>query len=270
MSLPRLPFLYPQLFKQAALHENSLLIGQFPTRRSYSKVQKAAISTTRSRKQETFAQRYGSATEPQPPPLSSSMPPKPQEDTSLADSIEKEVQPPGQRDEPKKIGAPPQQRENPSKSTQEAAKDNADSSRDDAITPTLRDPSQRASELDASESHPKEMADALAAARTNELARKTKPLETVLEMGAPSTEKPEEHRAPHLHASPYVHHFDTFTLVRDLERGGFTEDQSVTIMKAVRGLLAINLDVAKEGLISKSDVENVRLPLSPLKSSPSL
>lgn len=28
-------------------------------------------------------------------------------------------------------------------------------------------------------------------------------------------------------------------------------------MKAVRGLLAVNLDVAKEGLVSKSDVENV-------------
>ena len=46
-------------------------------------------------------------------------------------------------------------------------------------------------------------------------------------------------------------------MVRDLERGGFSQDQSVTAMKAVRGLLALNLGVANEGLVSKSDVENV-------------
>jgi hypothetical protein len=53
-----------------------------------------------------------------------------------------------------------------------------------------------------------------------------------------------------------VHHFDTYTLVRDLERGGFTEAHSITAMKAVRALLATNLDVARAGLVSKSDVEN--------------
>ncbi|KAL8648626.1 MAG: hypothetical protein Q9226_005911 [Calogaya cf. arnoldii] len=41
-----------------------------------------------------------------------------------------------------------------------------------------------------------------------------------------------------------------------LQKGGFTQAQSVTLMKAVRGLLATNLDVARAGLISKSDVEN--------------
>ena len=81
-------------------------------------------------------------------------------------------------------------------------------------------------------------------------------------MGPPEAEKQEEHKAPHLQAPPYLHHFDTFTLVRDLERGGFSEEQSVTIMKAVRGQLAVNLDVAKEGLVSKSDVENVLSPVS--------
>ncbi|KAI9837162.1 MAG: hypothetical protein M1838_004885 [Thelocarpon superellum] len=75
-------------------------------------------------------------------------------------------------------------------------------------------------------------------------------------MNAPSSLASETHKPPHLHAPPYVHHFDTYTLVRDLERGGFTQDQSVTAMKAVRGLLALNLDVAKEELVSKSDVEN--------------
>lgn len=84
------------------------------------------------------------------------------------------------------------------------------------------------------------------------------PLETVLQM--PPPESPEEENAskpPHLQTPPYVHHFDTYTLVREVEKGGFTNGQAITAMKAVRGLLALNLDVAKAGLVSKSDVENV-------------
>ena len=88
-------------------------------------------------------------------------------------------------------------------------------------------------------------------------------LGTVLHVAPGSSSKIDEHKPPHLQAPPYVHHFDTYSLVKDLEKGSFTQDQSVTLMKAVRGLLAINLDVAKEGLVSKSDVENVRAPLSP-------
>jgi hypothetical protein len=53
-----------------------------------------------------------------------------------------------------------------------------------------------------------------------------------------------------------VHHFDTYTLVKSLGHGGFTEEQSVQIMKAIRGLLADNLDVARRALYSKSDFEN--------------
>jgi hypothetical protein len=65
-----------------------------------------------------------------------------------------------------------------------------------------------------------------------------------------------EPKHPHLTTPPYVHHFDTYTLVRSLESGGFTQDQAVTTMKAIRSLLAVNLDLAKEGLVSKSDIEN--------------
>ncbi|MCJ1258910.1 hypothetical protein MMC24_006744 [Lignoscripta atroalba] len=110
-----------------------------------------------------------------------------------------------------------------------------------------REKTPRSAEMDAAESHPKEPADG----PIREGPRQ--PLETVLLMERPSSE---EHKHLHLHAPPYVHHFDTFTLVKDLEKGGFTQDQSVTLMKAVRSLLAVNLDVAKDGLISKSDVEN--------------
>jgi hypothetical protein len=83
------------------------------------------------------------------------------------------------------------------------------------------------------------------------------PLDTILEMPPPeSAEEENRHKPPHLQTPPYVHHFDTYTLVKRVEEGGFTEHQAITAMKAVRGLLAENLDVAKEGLVSKSDVEN--------------
>lgn len=253
MSIPRLPFLYPHLFKQGLLHETSLA----PLRVRQVQLQKAGISTSKPRKQETYAQRYGTAAEPQPPPSGSSMPSKPQDEKSLAGAIEKEVEGPPKPQEEKKISAPPPASKEPTKSSPSKEQEKPDSSREDAISTTLRDPSTRATELGASEPHTAGSADAATAAKNSENARNAKPLETIIQMGAPTVEKPEEHEAPHLQARPYVHHFDTFTLVKNLQGGGFTEDQSVTIMKAVRGLLAINLDVAKEGLVSKSDVENV-------------
>lgn len=88
-------------------------------------------------------------------------------------------------------------------------------------------------------------------------ADKKAPLETVLHMPPPpSQEEQDASKPPHLQTPPYVHHFDTYTLVQQVESGGFTNEQSITTMKAVRGLLALNLDVAKAGLVSKSDVEN--------------
>lgn len=62
--------------------------------------------------------------------------------------------------------------------------------------------------------------------------------------------------AVHLSPPPYVHHFDTYTLVKDLERGGFEEAHSRSLMKGIRGLLADNLDLARKGLVSKSEFEN--------------
>ena len=84
----------------------------------------------------------------------------------------------------------------------------------------------------------------------------TKALDTVLQIPTPSEEKGKAERHPHLEASPYEHHFDTYTLVQDLRKHGFTEDQAVTLMKVIRLMLAENLDLAKEGLVSKSDTEN--------------
>lgn len=94
----------------------------------------------------------------------------------------------------------------------------------------------------------------LAAQNTQDMVA---PLDTILEMPPPeSMEEENRQKPPHLQTPPYVHHFDTYTLVKRVEEGGFTDAQAITAMKAVRGLLAENLDVAKEGLVSKSDVEN--------------
>ena len=251
MSIPRLTFLYPHLFKSLRIHDAGIVLQ--PLRVGPSHLSKAGFSTTSPRTQETYPQRYGTAAEPQPPPPGTQMPEKPPNDKSLAGAIEKEVNAPNRQEEKKQIKAPPKKdppEKDPDKTASEH-KEDADTSRDEEIDAALRDPSKRATELGASESTPKEAV---------ETARKAKPLETVLQMGPPTIEKPEDHKAPHLQAPPYVHHFDTFSLVKDLEGGGFSEDQSVTIMKAIRGLLALNLDVAKEGLVSKSDVENVRCP----------
>ena len=84
------------------------------------------------------------------------------------------------------------------------------------------------------------------------------PLDRIFEMPPPENlEEVNASKPPHLQMPPYVHHFDTYTLVKQVQLSGFSEDQAITAMKAVRGLLSVNLDVAKAGLVSKSDVENV-------------
>ncbi|KIV99976.1 uncharacterized protein PV09_08486 [Verruconis gallopava] len=82
----------------------------------------------------------------------------------------------------------------------------------------------------------------------------SKPLETVLNMPPPKNS--ENDKPPHLAPPPYVHHFDTYGLVKKLNSGGFTNGQSTTIMKAIRTILAENMDLARRGLVSKSNVEN--------------
>jgi hypothetical protein len=79
----------------------------------------------------------------------------------------------------------------------------------------------------------------------------------VLSIPSPSELKSSTPKHPHLEASPYEHHFDTYSLVQQLALpNAYTQPQAITLMKAIRLMLAINLDVAKEGLVSKSDTEN--------------
>ncbi|KAK1595349.1 uncharacterized protein LY79DRAFT_547462 [Colletotrichum navitas] len=90
-------------------------------------------------------------------------------------------------------------------------------------------------------------------------AKKSGPLEAILHMGPPEKAAAAAAGAgqrPHMAPPPYVHHFDSYSLVKDLERGGYSKEQAITLMKAIRAILAQNLDVAQESLVSKSDVEN--------------
>lgn len=104
---------------------------------------------------------------------------------------------------------------------------------------------QSAAQDSSSSANPEEVA----AQAQQESQRQTGPLEAVLHMAPPR-------QHPHMAPPPYVHHFDTYSLVKQLDEGGYTQEQAIEVMKGVRAILAQNLDVAQESLVSKSDVEN--------------
>jgi len=246
MAAPRLTFLYPNFFRSIRSCEPhaSRPLRDAPHHRT---AQKAGFHSTARKRQETYAQRYGPASDLPPPHLGDAK-------VTTSKDITKDPKPSAPIKAEKKTE--PAEPKPEVKKTEKEAKREANATSDGRSSP--KDITKRPAELDAGESHPKELAHD---GPPREGA--SKPLETVLYIEPATSTNSEEHRPPHLHAPPYVHHFDTYTLVKDLEKGGFTQDQSVTLMKAVRSLLALNLDVAKEGLVSKSDVENVRPMPSP-------
>lgn len=251
MSVPRLTFLYPHLFTTAKAHEFRASLRCVRAGRRAE--QRTGLSTSAERRQETYAQRYGPANDPMPPPPLPPPPPQAQGSSdgpkSLATAIEKEVQTPNTKRDDKKTDSTPKATD--ATASVKAPQETKPSP--DATSTSSPQDSDESARVDASESHPKEQMKT----PTNAIQ---KPLERVLQL-----ESPNEHKHPHLQAPPYVHHFDTFTLVNSLEQGGFTQAQSITLMKAVRSLLALNLDLAREGLVSKSDVENVKpCPFPPL------
>ena len=236
MAAPRLPFLYPpRLLKYARLFDNSILSSHVRPRLHRASRHEAAGWREYPRFQTTFSQRYGPAAEPMPPIRTE------KSDETSSPSAQKEDQKPFKYNELK-------MEEDPTSGSSIAKKD-ADTQPEtrSASTATVNPVP------DAEESKPKEPPPP-----PPRLEPTTKTLEKVLHLEAPTSKRAEQQKPPHLQAPPYVHHFDTYTLVKDLTKGGFTQDQSVTLMKAIRSLLAVNLEMAKAGLVSKSDVENVR------------
>jgi hypothetical protein len=235
MSTPRLYFLYPSLFKSFGAVE----LGPIRTsvRRRPAQTARAKLYTTTARRRENVGpQRYGTANAPAPHLLADNTragrsgqeerPARSQDDAI----IEKEISASNQTAAESK---PETSEETPQETSYSPPKDNSPTDEDPLSTvATPADPPPP--ELRAPEANAKD---------------------TVLAMPAPSEESDED-KPPHLQAPPYVHHFDTWTLVKSLQTGGFTQDQSTTVMKAVRTLLADNMDLARRGLVSKSNVEN--------------
>jgi hypothetical protein len=135
--------------------------------------------------------------------------------------------------------------------------------KDAAATETLKDPDAKPEPAIEEEGKPADAASSdepagikHAAPTAHEVAAEEKmqssgPMDAVLHMPPPDA-----NAHPHISTPPYVHHFDSYTLVKQLEGGGHTKDQAITVMKAVRSLLAQHLDIAQDGLVSKSNVDN--------------
>ncbi|KAF1967363.1 hypothetical protein BU23DRAFT_583896 [Bimuria novae-zelandiae CBS 107.79] len=204
MAAPRLPFLWPMLFKplQAPRARPSNIRRRTTVRRF--------VATTGAR-EESIAQRYGTAHEP-------ALHLRGQEQARGGEKDAKAQPEPVEEEEnePPPSTIPPKETKRVEAETPDAA----------ASVPPPDPPK----------------------------APDAKPIETILHM--PSPQEEEERKPPHLKTPRYLHHFDTYSLVKDLTNSGFSEEQSTTIMKAVRGILTDNMELAREGLVSKSNVEN--------------
>jgi hypothetical protein len=221
MAAPRLPFLWPVLFqpnKSTRLRASIAKEGASP---SVSRVrqQRRHLTTSPRRSEPPSTQRYGKAYEHAAPELDQQPPKEPQEKEST--TTEKPLQDPVHEHEEVEEDAP-----TPTTSPTTPAEASA---REETTPPTTTAP-------DTSKKS------------------ETKPVDSVLHI--PTAAEEESHKAPHLKTPPYVHHFDTYGLVRKLSQSSYTPEQSITIMKAVRQTLLDNMALAREGLVSKSNVEN--------------
>ncbi|CAI7564444.1 unnamed protein product [Penicillium viridicatum] len=276
MATPRLPFLYPNLMRAVRSCEprtyRSLRIPYRPTQRFH---------TSQQRERDSYQRRYGPAVEPSTAP---SLRPKKGSQDQVQDV------PGGSSTGHEAVNASEQEEASPEEAQserppQEAEQGTADvtSSETPALDqqteaeaeprkdnpPTDREPhEEQAKDIDgaeqekpsASSSPPSENASEESTDKSSFTSQT--PFEDVLHMPSPSVfltptgEPSSGDRPPHLSPGPYVHPFDTYSLVQDLSKGGYSQEQSTTIMKAVRAILQNNLSLARESLTSKSDVEN--------------
>ena len=241
MSTTRLTFLYPHLFRPARVGDSAAKTARIRTHAPRLQCQPVRSFAASERRIRQPPQRHGKAVEPYPIGGGST-----DESKDPISAIEKK-----DAEKSKELNGTEE------KSTEAGGEKSTNAS----PTPLSEGPSSdklqntaNASKLESESSNEPASAQQPAANTSKPLP----PLETVLQMPPPERQDQENStKSPHLQTPPYVHHFDTYTLVQQVEAGDFTAEQSITAMKAVRGLLAHNLDVAKAGLVSKSDVENV-------------
>jgi hypothetical protein len=234
MANPRLPFLWPNFFRAVRACEPTTYRSIRTPPPSTKSTRKAKFHSTSYRNQEAIVQRYGQA-------ATQNLPPPPKPDEALSPKNEKE------QDSPIKTEA---QQSSPSshKDNQTEEHVGQDDPQDSNTTSDYIDEASFSSdskhEVKTAEEGPLE----------------NKELDIVLSIPSPSEVKGKDSsRHPHLEPSPYEHHFDTYSLVQQLaakEPPAYSEEQAITLMKAIRLMLAMNLDFAKEGLVSKSDTEN--------------
>ncbi|PKY06807.1 hypothetical protein P168DRAFT_303067 [Aspergillus campestris IBT 28561] len=265
MSAPRLPFLYPNLMRAVRACDQS----SHRTIRISNKTKHAPLTSCRRYAQQSYHRRYGPAAEANLPPPSrpkgaAPTPPVPKD----SDQQAAEAAPPEQLPEQDaQSDNAPEKESLPSESTPKEAKE-AEIVAEPGEGHNANEPEPN--EEPAAEEEP-DVAPPNEPAKEQQRPRPdvhphhlgANPLDGVLHMPSPSSQlttsgftPSDDAKGPHLTPALYVHHFDTYSLVRDLSTGGFTDDQSVTVMKAVRGILGDNYDLAKQTLTSKSDVEN--------------
>lgn len=217
MATPRLPPFYANLFR--AIKSCQPNTYRSLRQRPQSTSRQGHLHTSRRVAQDTFTQRYG-------PAASSNLPPPPKPSEPLLQGQEQPAQ---------KEAAEPERKQEDATTNIEPSKETESSASEDPAS------SKEQSDPVIGDGEPLQ----------------NKELDMVLSIPSPSEMKGKANRPhPHLEASPYEHHFDTYSLVQQLASEGFSQEQAVTLMKAIRLMLAVNLDVAKESLVSKSDTEN--------------
>ncbi|KAF3490646.1 uncharacterized protein GIQ15_00163 [Arthroderma uncinatum] len=259
MAHQRLPFLYPNLLRSVRACEPTTYRSiRCPAQRTHS----AGLHSSRACEQDTrFQKRYGPAVEPRlrPSEPAADGAGSDQRPTSKEDAEQREAQ------------------------VDKAAGDTSKTPPKQSASDTGAQPSDKA--------HPKDAAAGLASEKGHDgSVEHSEPpglieigsggsvgdtpsqndLGSVYKMSGSESQKDTDHpqanaMEPYIHVhghkpppspNPYVHHFDTYTLVKDLSKGGFTEEQSISIAKSIHELLAVNLETTRGRLISKSDFEN--------------
>lgn len=225
MPTTRLPFLYPHLFRTLRLTESAPQCAKNPCCKPLNHRQNyAATFSTSARAREPVFKRHGKAVEPPTvPPNDAPKVAQPKSGVNEQKIASKEVS----GEEPSETAA--------IKKTKSVKED--EPKKVETVPPET----------------PKSSIPTPQPATAEETMQSSGPMEAVLHMPPPEEIVKTAH---HLSRPPYVHHFDTYTLVKQLEAGGYTKAQAITCMKVVRALLNKNLNVAEADLINKSDVDN--------------
>lgn len=262
MAAPRLPFLWPILFRPAsrpttAAVESSARLLQRPPPRAYFRQRSRACAPA--------TKRYGTANEPPQQAQAESAPEAVSERTADDEQIPR---PSGKDAAPSaEQNAAPIGKDYVSPAEQNVLAQSAlvsasisDLKSKPSSPHTASKDSSTTSIVDAQAESGSKQASTVAPTEA-ELAEEyhtNSALTTILNMKPPMDQESAEDKPPHLQAPPYVHHFDTYSLVKSLhDDGGWSDEQAVEVMKAVRGILTANMELARDGLVSKSDAEMV-------------